>query len=129
MKFRRQEGFRYTFGNPIDCLFKINKIEDLAVNTEYGEGQIIDISPSGIKMFSLLNLATHPKKMEIEVRFVIENHTYQIPGVIQWQKKEVLKSGYSYGIKLDPTEEIAKSIIEGLKRHAENSLKSKNSQK
>ncbi|WP_458413646.1 PilZ domain-containing protein [Schinkia sp. CFF1] len=125
MKFRRQESFRYTFNSPIDCLFRIIKIDDDSKSSEFGKGQIIDISPSGLKMLSSLNLSPSHKKIEIEVRFTIDNRPYEIPGMILWQKRDFLKNEYSYGIKLDSSEEISSTIIESLKKHAEQTLKKK----
>lgn len=125
MIFRRQESFRYTFNKPIDCLFKIIKVDDLPINTDFGKGQIIDISPSGLKMMTLLNLTTSLKKIDVEVHFTIDNSPYEVPGVIQWQKKEFSKGQYSYGIKLEINEETASKIVDGLKKHAENYMKSK----
>jgi len=125
MIFRRQESFRYTFNNPVECLFKIIRIDDVPTSSEFGQGEIIDISPSGLKMTTPLNLSPTLKKIEVEIHFDIDDWTYQIPGVIQWQKKELLTNGYSYGIKLDSTDEIAANIIDGLKQHAENMLKLK----
>ncbi len=125
MIFRRQESFRYTFNKPIDCTFKIIKIDDLEVDTEFGSGQIIDISPNGLKMISPLNVSPTLKKVEIEVHFSIDEQTFVTPGLIQWQKKEWSLMGYSYGIKLVCNEEITASIVRGLKKHAENTMKSR----
>ena len=125
MIFRRQESFRYTFNEPIDCLFKLAKIDDTPLNSEFGKGQIIDISPSGLKMMTTLNLSPSLKKIEIEIQFSIDDSPFQIVGVVQWQKKDFLKNGYLYGVKLDSTEDIEASIIRGLKKHAEKSLHAK----
>lgn len=127
MIFRRQESFRYTFNEPIDCLFKLTKIDGTPTNSEYGKGQIIDISPSGLKMMTTLNLSPSLKMIEIEIQFSIDDSPFQILGIIQWQKKDILKNGYLYGVKLDSTAEIAASIIKGLKRHAEKTCMLKNS--
>lgn len=126
MIFRRQESFRYTFNTPIDCLFKIIKVDDSPINTDFGKGQIIDISPNGLKMMTLLNLSPSLKKIEVEVHFSINNNPYEVLGVLQWQKKEFSKGQYSYGIKLETNEDTASRIVDGLKKHAENYMKSKN---
>lgn len=125
MIFRRQESFRYTFNKPIDCTFKIVKIDDSEVNSEFGNGQIIDISPNGLKMISSLNLSPTLRKVEIQVHFSIDETNFITPGLIQWQKKEWSLNAYSYGIQLVCSEEIAATIINGLKKHAENALKSR----
>ncbi|EKN68374.1 PilZ domain-containing protein [Schinkia azotoformans MEV2011] len=125
MIFRRQESFRYTFNKPIDCTFKIIKIDDSEVNTEFGSGQIIDISPNGLKMISSLNVSPTLKKVEIEVHFPIDEQAFITPGIILWQKKEWSLNVYSYGIKLLCSEEITASIVTGLKKHAEKNVQSK----
>lgn len=127
MIFRRQESFRYTFNSPIDCTFKIIKIDDAKVDTEFGKGQIIDISPNGLKMITPLNLSPTLKKVEIQVHFSIDEHPFITAGVIQWQNKEWSLSGYSYGIKLFCSEELTSKIIEGLKKHAEKAVKTRKS--
>ncbi|HHW37056.1 MAG TPA: PilZ domain-containing protein [Bacillales bacterium] len=125
MIFRRQEGFRYSFNKPIDCNFKIIKIDDSEIDTEFGFGQIVDISPNGLKMISSLNLSPTFKKIEIQVHFLIDEQAFITPGIIQWQKKEWSLNVYSYGIKLVSSEETAANIVAGLKKHAEKTMNKK----
>lgn len=125
MIYRRNEGFRYTFNEPIDCSFKIIKIDHKQISSEFGHGNIIDISPSGLKFITTLDLSPSRKEVEVEIHFSIDGVPFVMPGVIIWQKKGY-HNDFSYGVKLEASHEVADQIIEQLKIHARNSLTKKN---
>jgi len=117
MRFRRNESFRYTFNTPVECHFKIIKINGIPVESEFGSGKIMDISPHGLKMMSFLNLLVANKKLKLEVHFMLEEYFFQIPGEVVWQQKIFQNNSYLYGIQFHHIEEISEKIIEIIKTH------------
>lgn len=120
MVYRRNESFRYKFNKPIQCQFKITRIDDQIINSDLGAGQILDISPTGIKLLSPLNMTPQNKEIEIEIHFSLDDQTFELPGLLLWQKKD-FNNEFSYGVKLEITAEIEHQVVEQLKDHARNS--------
>lgn len=127
-EYRRHEGFRYTFNEPIECYFKLIKIDDREINSDYGNGHIIDISPTGIKLNSSLNLSHSNSLIKIEINFTIAGTSFDLPGIILWQKKGYHQD-YYYGVKLLVSTDTTERIVEQIKIHAKNSLTKKGVQK
>ncbi|HHY74812.1 MAG TPA: PilZ domain-containing protein [Bacillus bacterium] len=122
MIFRRNESFRYTFKSPLECQYKIIKIEGLSLCSDFGSGQIIDISPGGMKLMTPLNLWNSNKKVEIEIHFSLDNHPFQISGHLRWQKEAYQNGHYFYGVLFDHSAEISSKITELLKSHVRRML-------
>ncbi|WP_374723568.1 PilZ domain-containing protein [Calidifontibacillus erzurumensis] len=117
MFFRRNEGFRYSFRQPIPCVFKIIKIDQMPFNSDLCNGEIIDISPNGLKLMTMLNLSILDKKIEIEIQFSIEGQSFEIPARVVWQQKSIQKNYFNYGIQFINSKHISPRIIEALKIH------------
>ncbi|NSL50894.1 PilZ domain-containing protein [Calidifontibacillus erzurumensis] len=117
MFFRRNEGFRYSFQQPIPCIFNIRKIDQMPYNSDLCHGQIIDISPNGLKLMTMINLMILDKKIEIEIQFSIEDQAFEIPARVVWQQKSIQKNYFNYGIQFINAQHISKKIIEALKIH------------
>ncbi len=88
MRFKRQEPFRYQFGQPIPCTFRITRIGEREVETDKGAAEIHDISPRGIRMETKLNLPIDSAKgeMEVELQFTIVDQPMNVRGVVIWKK-------------------------------------------
>lgn len=52
MKFKRKETFRYVIVEKFTCKFKIISIREQQFDSSYSTGDLLDISPSGLKVFS-----------------------------------------------------------------------------
>ena len=75
MHFKRQEGFRFVFNEPIEASFK------LLINGQPVEAlgsspcKILDISPKGVKMFSEVKFGEYINRatLQVELQFVLED--------------------------------------------------------
>ena len=121
MHFKRQEGFRFVFNEPIEASFKI-LIDGQAVDAAENPGEILDISPRGIKMFSEVDLGEYINKanLQIEVQFILNVTTIQAIGEIVWSK--VFGRGHQYGIQFQAQENIDELIISEMKLRRKNEV-------
>ncbi len=115
MAFKRTEGFRFTFGEPVNAKYIIlndGKPQDLE-KTKYECG-IMDISPRGMKMFSYHDIGEHNKKLvQIEVQFVLDEVLIKAIGDVVWHKD--LGSKIQYGLIFDGQPQVEDLIINELK--------------
>lgn len=118
MRFKRQEPFRYQFGQPIPCKFRITRIGERQVETDKGAAEIHDISPRGIRMETSLNLPIDSAKGEIEVelQFTIVDQPMNVRGVVIWKKTCV--NEFQYGLSLEISKQEEMLLIGEIKRHA-----------
>ena len=108
--FKRKEGFRFAFGEPIEAGFVIMiGGKPLGLERKRMPGRVLDISPRGMKMVTEVDLTEYMDKMlQLEVFFVIDKAEIRAIGEIVWCKK--FGSGYHYGIVF-PNQPGAESII------------------
>ncbi len=127
MRFKRQEPFRYQFGQPIPCKFRITRIGERQVETDKGAAEIHDISPRGIRMETSLNLPIDSAKGEIEVelQFTIVDQPMNVRGVVIWKKTYV--NEFQYGLSLEISKQEEMLLIGEIKRHAAMCAKRKES--
>ncbi|MFC7685705.1 PilZ domain-containing protein [Ureibacillus sp. GCM10028918] len=115
MHFKRQEGFRFVFNEPIEASFR------LLVNGQPVEalgscpGQILDVSPRGVKMFSEVKFGEYLNKatLQVELQFVLDVTTIQAVGEIVWRKP--FGRGNQYGILFQAQKNIDELIISEMK--------------
>ena len=67
MYYKRAESFRYTFGEPCEATFTLAATEQRE-ESHKGDCLLIDISPSGAKIFSKLSV---PIKTSVMLYFVL----------------------------------------------------------
>ncbi|TSI04293.1 PilZ domain-containing protein [Lysinibacillus sp. BW-2-10] len=115
MNFRRKEGFRFVFNDPIEANFKIYINGQLASADKYN-GKILDISPRGMKMFCGPEIGEYLRSttLQVEVQFVLDVTTIRALGDVVWSKP--LGSGFQCGIILAAQEDIDNLIIDEMKR-------------
>ena len=128
MQFKRQEGFRFVFNEPLEASFKL--IEDgQIVNADTNfSSKILDISPRGVKMFADANVGEYINKANLQVllQFVLDVTTIQAIGEIVWRKP--FGRGAQYGILFQAQENIDELIITEMKlRRKKEVLQSKQS--
>ncbi|WP_169864787.1 PilZ domain-containing protein [Sutcliffiella halmapala] len=111
MKYKRNEPFRYEFGVPVDMNFFISRIDGKSASSSEGEGKMLDISPSGLRMQSSLNIPSN-KDIELTLQITIGNQELSLIGKIVWQKK--VYPSYQYGVELI-SEAFEEQIISALK--------------
>lgn len=115
MAFKRTEGFRFTFGEPVNAKYIIlndGKPQDLEM-TKYECG-IMDISPRGMRMFSYHDIGEYNKKLvQVEVQFVLDEVVIKAIGDIVWHKD--LGSKIQYGLIFDGQPQVEDLIVNELK--------------
>ena len=113
MFFKRTEGFRYKFEEPLQTTFTIVE-NGRAVKDEAAIGGILDISPKGIKMFSTVDLnAGKAISPQLEIRFVIDTLTIVAYGEVMWSRPYM--KGKQYGIFFNNQAQLEDLIVEELK--------------
>ncbi|QOY34063.1 PilZ domain-containing protein [Anaerobacillus isosaccharinicus] len=113
MKYRREEILRYEFTEKVICDFKI--INDLPNESNFLEGQVVDLSPSGLKLFSSVDLPTE-KKLILYVEFTINVEPIRFSADLIWKKN--VGNGFHYGLKQQGTSEDKQLLINELKLYA-----------
>lgn len=115
MIFKRQEGFRFSFGEPLDAGF-IVLIDGKPVGGVDNRQacKVLDISPRGIKMRTEVDLNSYINKViQLEVFFTLDQVEIRGVGEIVWSKK--YGSGYHYGIVFSNQPGVESLIISELK--------------
>jgi len=110
MIFKRQEGFRFKFKEPIQITFAIYE------NGKVNHGQtamadLLDISPRGLKMFTEVDLGINPPPLDIH--FVLDTQEVRAYGEVIWSRP--FGSGKQYGIYFNNQGPVEDLIIEELK--------------
>lgn len=121
MKYKRNEPFRYEFGMPVRVNFYISRINGKTTASSEGEGVVLDISPSGLRMQSSLDIPSN-QEVELTMHMTIGSREIVLIGNIVWQKK--VYPTYQYGVEMisDAFEEqIIFALKEFQKQHRSNS--------
>ncbi|MEC1178863.1 PilZ domain-containing protein [Metasolibacillus meyeri] len=116
MFFKRQEGFRFAFDEPIQAKVKklINNQSGVKNDGEIFEASILDISPHGIKMFAEANFNENVSQAPlVEVQFVLDSSEIVGVGEIVWTKE--FGQGKQYGIIFHDQSSLEDLIISELK--------------
>lgn len=112
MIFKRTEGFRFAFGEPIAANFV------LLLNGKPEDGKhscsILDVSPHGMKMFSKTEIGEYRNKVvQIEIQFVLDEVLIKAVGEVVWKK--TLGKEYHYGLVFDNQPIVEELIVSELK--------------
>ena len=110
MIFKRQEGFRFKFEEPVTMTFAI--YEDGRVNQEQtAMAELLDISPRGLKMFTEVDLGVNPPPLDF--RFVLDTREVRAYGEIIWSRP--FGTGKQYGVFFNNQGAVEDLIVEELK--------------
>lgn len=113
MLFKRTEGFRYKFEEPIQSIVTIVE-NGKAVESETAIGEILDVSPRGIKMFTTVDLyAGKAICPQLEIRFMIDTQPIIAYGEVMWNRPYM--KGKLYGIFFNNQPRLEDLIVEELK--------------
>ena len=114
MQYKRNEYFRYTFGEPSEASFRLimQKEKEEAELSKKGKCYIVDISPNGVRILSDLLMDIKQLK-KIELSFVLDEKPITIIGDLIWSQKKV--SGYEYGVQFNGNQETEQLIVNELK--------------
>lgn len=112
MEYKRKESFRHKLIYPINlvCLVK-HPDRDTALEAH---GEIIDISPRGLRIGFERALPKDVDECTLILRFVIHERTIDVPGETVWDRPDS-DGAYTYGIRLNIDDRMQESIIEDLK--------------
>ncbi|WP_232223947.1 PilZ domain-containing protein [Anoxybacteroides tepidamans] len=86
MRFKRQEAFRYQFGQPLSCTFRIVRIGDQETESEKGTSEIYDISPRGMRIRTSLDIPPHPKDVHAQIVFTLNDVEFTFLGTFVCKK-------------------------------------------
>ena len=120
MYYKRNEPFRYTFGQPLKALIEIIKKEDTEETLTSGgqwEAFLLDISPNGMRIISATNIDLS-EDTQIRIAFRLNETQFEINGTISWKKARGLN--YEYGIVENNSEWIKDLLISELKTYSKN---------
>ena len=115
MQFKRQEGFRFVFNEPIPANFTI-----LNGDTQFNEYptytcQILDLSPRGIKIYTEGEIGENKSvPIQLEICFVLDVTTIIAHGKVVWSK--TIGQGKQMGIQIIDQPEIVDLIINEMKQ-------------
>lgn len=111
--YKRNEGFRLTFKNPVPGTFLILMIQGKSAGANKGILTIIDMSLKGAKVFSTLQLPTPNTQIKIETK--LNDQPLTIDGELIWSRKT--STGYTYGVSFDPHSYSEQQLLSQLKAY------------
>ncbi|OLO26145.1 hypothetical protein BTR23_24120 [Alkalihalophilus pseudofirmus] len=120
-RFKRNEAFRYDFGIPLDCEFKLTKSANQSMTKhDQTAGKVINISPKGLQLGDGANSTDIKIGDQLEITFTLTSDTFILVGEVVWKKNEF--HGNLYGIQFLTTG-MEQAIIDELKKYAKEQLK------
>lgn len=81
----RKEAFRYQFFPSIPVSFKIIEINGKRVDSSETIAQLIDISPNGMRIETLLIISLH-YEIKIALSFVLNDIPLSCTGMLRWHE-------------------------------------------
>ena len=112
MAFKRQEGFRFAFGTPIEANFIV--LIDGNSSVEKQTCKVLDISPRGMKVITDVNLNNYAgDNVQLEVYFYLDEAEIKALADVVWVKTFGAK--FQYGLIFDKQPIVEELIIEELK--------------
>jgi hypothetical protein len=117
-KSRRKEPFRYLFSNRTECTFQIMEINGSPVDANPAAAAILDISKSGCKLRTTLNLNVPTHRIKLVVRLVAGDQTISFGGSLRWQQHA--EESYLYGVQLELLESEKNDMLLAIRQLAVN---------
>lgn len=115
MQFKRNEGFRFVFGEPLEANFVV-LLDGKAENIEQSRNQcgIIDVSPRGMKILTEKDMKQYNNQfVQLEIHFKLDMIEIKAIGEIVWSKQFGQK--FQYGICFTSQSNIDELIVSELK--------------
>lgn len=115
MIFKRNESFRFQFGEPLDAYFVLLLDgEPIDMERTRTACKVLDVSPSGMKIICEANLNEYNNQLvQLEIHFVLDVVDIKAIGEIVWQKPFGLR--YQYGVNFPEQSGLEELIISELK--------------
>lgn len=109
LEYRRKESFRHVLIHEVTVTYNFK----MDGRVTYRKGKIIDISPSGLKMFTEVDLSSNSEMYDLDLSFILFSKSINVKGDIRWKK--AFGDGYYYGIDMNNVEQHQELIISELK--------------
>ena len=115
MIFKRKEGFRHAFVEPVQAgVVILIEGKPLDVEQKRIPCEILDISPRGLKMAISEDFNEYKNKvLQLEISFILDATEIKGIGEIVWSKN--FGSGYHYGITFFNQASVEELIVNELK--------------
>jgi hypothetical protein len=120
MEYKRQEGFRMEFSEPIEAVFRIIRLGGKEITSKEGEMKLCDISLRGARVSTIYELPTEKGEVDIEIQFAINEQIFACNGKIIWKKKGIKE--YVYGVHFQSDSYSEDDLIDELKKYARKRL-------
>ncbi len=111
--YRRQDGFRLAFKEPLPAYFTILQIKGKEVESKKGTIHLFDMSLKGAKIFSPLEIPT--PKTQIQLECVICEEQISLVGELIWRKAS--HKGFIYGMTFDASSYWDRHLLEVLQNY------------
>ncbi|MFC3746689.1 PilZ domain-containing protein [Paenibacillus sp. GCM10012306] len=96
----RKEPFRYVMNQPIECWLEVPAGTSGPGAGKLTEGVMLDLSRSGCKVRSSLNLRFTAGDTRLIIHFQLKEHKLRLQGSVRWGWMFGLGQ-YKYGVRLD----------------------------
>ncbi|MFZ3579669.1 PilZ domain-containing protein [Virgibacillus sp. DJP39] len=107
MYFKRNEPFRFTFGQPLD-----GKLYDATNNTEV-KVSILDVSRNGAKVYCEDDIQLK-SDTKVRLTYKIDDTSFDAFGAVTWTKPS--KTSYEMGLHLNTDDDYHTTMIQSLKK-------------
>ncbi|MBK3494853.1 PilZ domain-containing protein [Viridibacillus sp. YIM B01967] len=124
MKYNRLESFRHILQEPVKADFRLcmDGKEQGKLSSKV-ECLILDLSPSGVKISTPINLPAEHYLIRMELTFVLYSKPIRAMGDVKWKRLE--HGSVLYGVDLDKDNAVEEMIISELKARRRIEVKSK----
>lgn len=116
---KRKEHFRFSFGNPLLATLRVirvgERLNEIPMISSSGNIEILDISPSGLKIQTFLNIPIS-EMILLEITFTIHERTFTLIGRVTWRNK--VGNNFYYGIRLEVNPDTRQQLINELKEYS-----------
>lgn len=109
----RKEPFRYVMNQPIDCWLEVPASNAGPGAGKLTEGILLDLSHSGCKVRTSLNLRFTAGDTKLIIHFQLNDEKLQFEGSVRWGWMFGLGQ-YQYGVRLDLQEAEEEELLREL---------------
>lgn len=114
MLSERHESFRYEFSPPLQCKFNIALESKPDKESHFGNAEILNISPHGLKFKTNLNIPKDWDMIKVNIKFTLMDMELLVSGHLRWKQENT--GSYLYGVHLENDNELQQKIIDQLKK-------------
>ncbi|MCP3772305.1 PilZ domain-containing protein [Paenibacillus sp. MZ04-78.2] len=82
---KRSDAFRFSLNTPLVCYFEVTNINGTSTSSTPVKATLMDISNSGCKIVTPLNLNAASNKLQIILHVQLQEELLKLNGSIRWQ--------------------------------------------